>query len=168
MATLVIRAVTPLCEEGGRNGSGFSGLLSLGDRSRHAGCVHHRGRVDVERIGKPDEQIEKRTDVHSLGDLRITPPGVPQRLHLFVGDPVGVSRQRADKFQEQTLCGRDRRAVQVAVSQRLGDLAELLSLQLQEPRVAAQSIVAVVQRRDPRRNHLVLRTCERAVGKVQT
>lgn len=126
---------------GGRSNSGPS------DRRRNAVCVHDLGRMDIEGIGESHEQIEQRPVVHSLRDLRVGPSHVPKNLDLFVGDAVCVPGQCAHEFQEKALCLRDRRAVQIPVSQRLCDLSVLRSLQLQEPRVAAESIVTSIQSR---------------------
>src|SRR5688572_10142141 len=122
--------------------------------------------MDVERVGEPDEHREERPDVDRLGDLRLRPAGLPQPLDLFVRDFVRVLGQRLDELQQKTLGRSHRRAIEVAVTQRLCGLAELLALQLQEPCMAAQSIVALVQRGDVRRDHLVLRPSERAVREV--
>ena len=103
--------------------------------------------MDIEGIGKPHEQIEQRSVVHGLRDLRVGPSYVSKGLDLFVADAVGVPGQCPHEFQEKALCPRDRRAVQIPVAQRLCDLTVLFSLQLQEPRVAAQSIVTSIESR---------------------
>jgi hypothetical protein len=140
---------------------------SPSDRRRNAVYVHCCRRVDIEGIGKSYEQIEQRRIVHGLSDLRVGPSHVSKRLHLFIGDAVCVPRHRADKFQQKALSWGHGSAVQIAITQSLCHRAELLSLQLQEPCVAAESIVTSIQRRDIRGNHLVLGPRESAVGKVQ-
>jgi hypothetical protein len=55
--------------------------------------------------------------------------------------------------------------VEISIPQRSGCLRVLFTLQRQEPGMA-QSIVAAVERRDVRRDHLVLGSAERAIGEV--
>jgi hypothetical protein len=55
--------------------------------------------VDVEGVRQPDEQIEEGPDIHRLGNLGIAPTGIAQRLHLLVGDAIGMARQRPDELQ---------------------------------------------------------------------
>ena len=75
--------------------------------------------MDVERVRQPDEHREERADIHGLGDLRIRPAGIAEPLHLLVGDAIGVLRQRLDELQQEPLGGGDRRAIEIAVTQRL-------------------------------------------------
>ena len=103
--------------------------------------------MDIERIGEPHEQVEQGAVVDGLGDLRVGPSHVPKGLNLIVGDSIRVPGQRADEFKQQALSWRHRRAVQITVTQRFHDFSVLLTLQLQEPCVAAESIVTPVQRR---------------------
>ena len=58
--------------------------------------------------------------------------------------------------------------VEVAVAQSRRNLRVLLTLQLQEPGMAAESIVAAVKCRDVGRDHFVLRPTERPIGEVQS
>ena len=57
--------------------------------------------------------------------------------------------------------------VEVPIAQRRRGFRVLLSLQLQEPGMAAESIVAAVERRDVGGDHFVLSSGERPVGEVQ-
>ena len=82
--------------------------------------------------------------------------GAAEASNLFVGDLVGVSRQRFHELQQQPLGVRDVRFVEIALTNRRCRLAMFLALQLQEPRVSGQSVVTAIQRRDVRRDHLVL------------
>ena len=100
--------------------------------------------MDVEGIGKAHEEVEERTVVDSLGNLSVGPPDLAEPLDLVVGDAVSVPGQRLDEFQEQPVLRRQVRGVQVPVAQRRRRLRVLFSLQLQEPRMAAESIVAAV------------------------
>ena len=102
--------------------------------------------MDVEGVGEADEQIEERPIVDRFSDLSIAPTGAAQSLDLLVGDAIRVSSQRLDEFQEQPVPGREAGAIEIAVAQRGRGLRILLALQLQEPRVAAESIVATVER----------------------
>ena len=161
------RTGAPACIPHRRStGAAQRGGSSLGHRARHAAGVHHRRRVDVEGVRQPDEQVEQRPDIDRLGDLRIAPTGVAQALHLLVGDAIGV------RVNVPTNSSRSRSAGETGARSRSPSRrawrhrAELLALQLQEPRVAAQSIVTVVQRRHVRGDHLVLGPRECAVGEV--
>ncbi len=102
--------------------------------------------MDVEGIGKAHEEVEERTVVDSLGNLRVGPPNLTEPADLLVGDAVGVPGQRLDEFQEQPVLGRQVGGVQVPLAQRRRRFRVLFSLQLQEPGVAAESIVAAVKR----------------------
>jgi hypothetical protein len=131
-------------------------LLTIPDCSGRAIRVHHRRRMNIEGIGQTHEEVEERAVVDRLGDLWIAPPDVAQRLHLFIRDAVSMPRQRADELQQQAFCRRDGSAIKVAVAERLGGLTILLALQLQEPRMATQSIMTAIERRYVGRDHLVL------------
>jgi len=100
--------------------------------------------VDVEGIGKAHEEVEKRAVVDGFGNLRVGPPNLAQPLDLLVGDAISVPGQRLDEFQEQPVLRRQIGGVEVAVAQRRRGSRVLLSLQLQEPGMAAESIVAAV------------------------
>ena len=123
--------------------------------------------MDVEGVGEADEQIEERPIVDRFSDLSIAPTGVAQSLDLLVGDAIRVSSQSFDEFQQQPVPGRETGAVEVPVTQRRRGLRILLALQLQEPRVAAESIVTAVERRHIGGDHLVLGPAERAIREVQ-
>jgi hypothetical protein len=118
----------------------------MSDRPWNALWVHHRGRMDIEGISNAHKHIEQRPVIHRLGDLRVGPAHVAQRLHLFVSNAICMPGQSADKFQQQALRGGYRRAVEVSITQSFGHLGILFSLQLQEPGVAAESIVTTVER----------------------
>lgn len=119
--------------------------------------------MNIECVREAHEEIEERADIHGFGDLRIIPSNLPQALYLAVGDSVGVSRQRSNELQQATFGEGDGRAIEVAVTQGIGDRTVLLSLQLQEPCVAAQSVVTPIERRDIGGDHLVLGAREGAV-----
>jgi hypothetical protein len=46
--------------------------------------------MDVEGVGKTNEEVEERAVVDGFGDLRVRPAGLTQPLHLFVGDAIRV------------------------------------------------------------------------------
>ena len=123
--------------------------------------------MDVEGIGKADEEVEERAVVDGFGNLGVGPPGLTEPLDLLVGDAVRVPGQRLDEFQQQSVLGRQVGGVEVSVAQSRRNLGVLLTLQLQEPGMATESIVATIQRRDVGRDHFVLSPAERPVGEVQ-
>jgi hypothetical protein len=123
--------------------------------------------MNVEGIGKAHEEVEERAVIDGFGDLGVGPPGLTEPLDLLVGDPVGVPGQRLDEFQEQSVLRRQVGAVEVPVAQSRRRLRVLLTLQLQEPGMTAESIVAAVERRDVGRDHFVLSPAERPVREVQ-
>src|ERR1700694_2608710 len=123
--------------------------------------------MDVEGIGEADEEVKERAVVDGLGDMRVGPAGLPKTLDLLVGYAICVPGQRLDEFQKQSVFRRQVGSVEVSVAECRRRFRVLLSLQLQEPGMAAESIVAAVERRDVRRDHLVLSSAERPVGKVQ-
>jgi len=47
--------------------------------------------MDVEGVGKTNEEVEERAVVDGFGDLRVRPPGLTQALDLLVGDPIRVA-----------------------------------------------------------------------------
>jgi hypothetical protein len=57
-------------------------------------------------------------------------------------------------------------SVEISVSQRVRHPLELSALQLQEPRMGAESIPAAVEGGDIGGDHLVLRTREGAIAEV--
>lgn len=101
--------------------------------------------MDVEGIGKTNEQIEERCVVNRFGNLGIGPSCLPQPLHLFIGDSVRVPGERPDELEQQPVFRRQAGGIEIAITNGGGSRRILLTLQLQEPRVAAQSIVAAVQ-----------------------
>jgi len=103
--------------------------------------------MDVERIRQSHEEIEERSYIDRFGNLRVTPTVLAQALNLGVGDFVGVSRERSHEFQQVALGRAYRCAIEITVAQCLGNRAVLLSLQLQEPCVTAESVVTAIQRR---------------------
>jgi hypothetical protein len=96
------------------------------------------------RVGKTDEEAEERRHVRCLAYLLVGPTGVAKALDLLVGDAVGGSRDGSGEFQEQALRRIQARGVEVTVAKRFRHPAEPLALQLQEPRVRAESIPASV------------------------
>ena len=104
--------------------------------------------MDVEGVGEPHEEIEKGPVIDCLRDLGVAPPSLAQSLDLLVRDPVGVPRQRFDEFQEQPVLRRKAGGVEIPIAQSRSGLGVLLTLQLQEPCMAAESIVATVKRGD--------------------
>jgi hypothetical protein len=136
----------------------LTNMLRTPHSSGDAVGVHTGWRSDVEGIREAHEEVEERTVVDCLRDLRIRPSNIAQDLNLFIGDAVGMACQRADKFQQQPLCPGDRGAVQVAIPKGLGGVRVLLALQLQEPCMATQSIMTGIERRYIGRNHIVLGT----------
>lgn len=102
--------------------------------------------MDVKRIGDPHQHAEERRIVDRFTDLCVSPSDVTKGLDLFVGDAIGVAGQGFDKLQQTALPRGDRRKTQVAVSERLCGLGVFFPLQLQEPSVGAESIVAAIYR----------------------
>lgn len=100
--------------------------------------------MDVEGIGKANEKVEERAIIDGLGDLGVAPPRFAQPLDLLVRDAVGMPGERLDEFEEQALLRRYVGGVKVAVAQGRRGLRVLLTLQLQEPGMATESIVAAV------------------------
>jgi hypothetical protein len=123
--------------------------------------------MDVEGIGEAHEKIEKRSIIDGLRDLGVAPPSVAQSLDLLVRDPIGVPGQRFDEFQQQAMLGREAGGVEIPVAQGRGGPRVLLTLQLQEPCMAAESIVAAVERGDVRGDHLVLSATEGPIPEVE-
>ncbi len=124
--------------------------------------------MDIEGIGKTHEEVEERAVVNGFGDLRVGPTSLAKPLDLLVGDAIGVPGKRLDELQEQSVFRTQVGGVEVSVAQSRRGFRVLLSLQLQEPGMAAQSIVAAVERRDIGRDHFVLSSAQRAVGEVQS
>jgi hypothetical protein len=122
--------------------------------------------VDVEGIGKAHEEVEERAVVDRFGDLRVGPPDLAKPLDLRVRDAICVPGQRLDEFQQQPVFRRQPGGVEIAVTQRRRRFRVLLSLQLQEPGVAAESVMAAVERGDVGGDHFVLGSAERPVGEV--
>ena len=112
--------------------------------------------MDVEGIGKADEKVEERSVVNGFRNLRVGPSDLTQALDLLVRNAVGMPRQRFDEFEEQSVFGYEACCVQVPVARCGCGFRVLLTLQLQEPRMAAESIVAAVECRDIGGDHLVL------------
>ena len=100
--------------------------------------------MDVESVGKTNEEVEERAVVDGFGDLRVRPPGLAQALDLLVGDAIRVVGQRFDEFQEQSVLRWEAGGLEVSITQSRGCPRILFTLQLQEPGMAAQSIVAAV------------------------
>ena len=123
--------------------------------------------MDIEGIGKAHEEVEERAVIDGFGDLGVGPADLTEPLDLLIGDAIGVPRQGLDEFQKQPMFRRQARGIQVPVAQSRRGLRVLLSLQLQEPGMAAESIVAAVERRDVGRDHLVLGPAERPVREMQ-
>jgi hypothetical protein len=101
--------------------------------------------MDVEGIRETYEEIEERPIVDRFRDLGVAPAGLAQTLHLVVGDAIGVPGQGFDELQQHTVLGQKAGGGEIAVAQRCSGLRVLLSLQLQEPGMAAESIVATVE-----------------------
>ena len=59
--------------------------------------------MKIEGVGNPYKEIKQRADINSLRNLRIAPPGIAQGLYLLVGDAIGVTRECANKLQQQPL-----------------------------------------------------------------
>src|SRR6266568_6972579 len=117
--------------------------------------INGRG-LDAEGVGQPHEEVEERGVISRLSDLLVAPPDVAQPLHLLISHPVRPRRDRAHEIEQHPLGALQPRRVDVAVAKRVSDRPEPLVLQLQEPRMGAESITAAVQRGDVRRDHLVL------------
>ena len=123
--------------------------------------------MDVEGVGEAHEEVEKSPVVDRLGNLGVGPPDLTEPLDLFVGDAVGVPGQRLDELQQQPVLGREPGGVEITLAEGSRGLRVLLTLQLQEPGMAAESIVATVERRDVRRDHLVFSPSQRPIREVQ-
>ena len=101
--------------------------------------------MDIEGIGKAYEKVEERAVIGGFGDLGIGPAGLAQPLDLLVRDAVRVPGQRLDELEEQAVLARQVRRVEVPVAQRPRHFRVLFALQLQEPGMVAESIVAAVK-----------------------
>lgn len=123
--------------------------------------------MDVEGVGEAHEHVEEGGIVDGFGDLRVAPTGVAQCLNLGVGDAVGVAGDGGDEVEQEPLSGGDGGVVEVGVADGLGDGCEVFALQLQEPCVAAESVVAVGEGGDVGGDHFVLGAGERTVGEVE-
>lgn len=125
------------------------------------------GGVDVEGVGEAHEHVEEGGIVDGFGDLRFAPACVAQRLNLGVGDAVGVAGDGGDEVEQEPLGGGDGGVVEVGVADGPGDGCEVFALQLQEPCVVAESVVAVGESGDVGGDHFVLGAGERAIGEVE-
>ena len=123
--------------------------------------------MDVEGIRETHEEVEERPIVDCFRNLGVAPTGLAQSLDLLVRDAIGVPGQGLDELQQQPLLGREPGGLEIALPQGRGGLRVLLTLQLQEPGMAAESIVATVERGDIGRDHLVLSPSQRPIGEVQ-
>src|SRR5216683_1816677 len=123
--------------------------------------------MDVEGVGKAHEEVEERAVVNGFGDLGVGPADLAKPLDLLIRDAIGVPGERLDEFQQQSVFRRQVGGAEVPVAQSRRRFRVLLSLQLQEPGMAAESVVAAVERRDVRRDHFMLSAAERPVGEVQ-
>ena len=115
-------------------------------------------RLDAEGVGKTNEKTEERRHICCLGYLLLRPADVAKRLDLLVCDSVGGLAYGTGKFQEQPFWRKQVCGVEVAVAQCIRDPLEMLALQLQEPRVGAESIPAAIEGGDVGGDHLVLRS----------
>ena len=97
-----------------------------------------------ESIGHAIKKSKQRRDVPRLGNLRIRPAVLPQRIHLGGGGAVGVPRDELDELQKSAVVVIDGRLRQASAPQRL-DYFITAALQLQEITVRAQSVRTVVQ-----------------------
>ena len=140
--------------------------LVVGKRCRYsARFVDGRGN-DIESVGQPHKEAEQRCDIGGLGDLLFCPARIAEALDLLIGHAVGGASDRACELQEQAFLWIQARRVEVTVAKRFRRLLERFALQLQEPRVGAESIPAAVDGGDVRGDQLVLRPRERSVGEV--
>jgi len=102
--------------------------------------------MNVKGIGKTHEKVEERTIVNRFSNLRVIPADVAQCLDLLIGDAIGVSRERFDEFEQQHVLWREAGSIEIPRTERGCGRRVLFALQLQEPGVAAQSIMATVER----------------------
>ena len=123
--------------------------------------------MDVEGIGKAHEEVEQGAVVDGFGDLGVVPPGLTEAFDLPIADAMSMARQGLYEFQQQSMFRRKGGGLQVTIAQGRRGSRVLLSLQLQEPGMAAESIVAAVERRDIGGDHFVLGPAERTVREVQ-
>jgi hypothetical protein len=72
--------------------------------------------MDVEGVGEAHEETEERTVVNRFSNLCVGPPGIAQALDLFVRDPVRMTGQRLDEFQQEPVPGTEPGGIEVAVS----------------------------------------------------
>src|SRR5438445_7370402 len=124
--------------------------------------------MDVEGIREAHEEVEECAVIDGFGDLGIRPSRLTEPLDLLVGDAVRVSGQRLDEVQQESVLRGQAGGVEVPVAQRGRRLRVLLPLQLQEPGMAAESVMTAVERRDVGGDHFVLSSAERAVGEMQS
>jgi hypothetical protein len=103
--------------------------------------------MDVEGIRETNEEAEHCGDVHRLGDLLVGPPNTSKVFDLIIGDPICVPRDGVDELQEKLVAFLDLQIVQVPASKGRCEFPIFLALQLQEPSVTRESIVATVHGR---------------------
>ena len=140
--------------------------LVAGDRGRYPARFVDGRRHDVEGVRKPHEEAEQSRNVGGLCDLLFRPARIAEALDLLVGHAIGGASDGAGELQEQALRRIQTRRVEVTAAKCLSNSFERFALQLQEPRVCAESIPAAVDGGDVRGDHLVLGPRQRAVGEV--
>jgi hypothetical protein len=122
--------------------------------------------MDIKRVGEAYEEIEKGAVVNGFCNLGVAPPHVAQLLDLFVRDAIRVSGERFDEFQQQQVLRYQAGRTQIASTDRCRGPRVLLTLQLQEPGVAAQSIMTTIEGRDVRGDHFVFSPAQCAICEV--
>ena len=114
-------------------------------------------RMDVEGIRQANEQVEQCSIVDRFGHLLISPSGTSQLLHLTIGNSVGVPGKCAHKVEQEPFRGRDWNVIEWnPLANRVCNRRVLFALQLQEPRMATESVMAPGERGHVGRDHFVL------------
>ena len=94
------------------------------------------------------EKREHRRDVNRLGDLRLGPTMIAQRLHIFIGGAIRRFRHLGHILEQGALRRRQICLIEIALSDSL-DCCFFCSLNPQEVCMRIQSIRTAVQIRYP-------------------
>ena len=108
-------------------------------------------RGNAEGVCYAVKEGEHRRDVHSLGNLGLTPTVLAQGLYIFRGRAIRRLGHLGDIFEQRAVCVVERRLLEVARNQRL-DCFLFCSLNPQEVSMRIQSIRTAIQPGDPAGN----------------
>jgi hypothetical protein len=122
-------------------------------------------RGNAEGVCYAVKEGEHRRDVHSLGNLGLTPTVLAQGLYIFRGRAIRRLGHLGDIFEQRTVRVVERRLFEVARNQRL-DCFLFCSLNPQEVSMRIQSIGTAIQPGDPARDRFFCPACEVPFRKV--